>query len=214
MPPSLDKMQRLLRMTTERRFGQRPNEGQRGALEMLRDWAPATFEVNRPENIVSPLLRNYERLAITTPSRFLDLAAPLSMTERSRNQISVLEQMLRERQSLPDAYGMEYHVNEHPKFRGFGDMPFLQVMDQDELPFARIRGHEGRHRMYAIGNIYGENTPVGVRLTGYEPEELRAASDLPWVMNETQSKIKGLYEDPGIFLKPTPRPLYSVGGSV
>jgi len=212
-----DALQRMMRMMSQQNYGRAPTEAQRGSLEFLRDNAPATFEILRPENLTSRLLRNSpdsnERMAIITPQQFKDLSFTRPRSPENDAQVDLLEKMLRERVSLPDAWKNTYYVENQPKFRGFGDTPMLQLMDQDELPFARIRGHEGRHRMEAAGRVYGENTPMAIRALGHDADELDNVLNMPWVMGEKHSKMPGLYEDPGLFLRRNLRP-FAGGGAI
>jgi hypothetical protein len=196
--------------------------------------APATFDVLRHDQLANRLGHaafepQDEQMLLSTPNQFKNLAYPREGSADSDRQVDALANMLRTRQSLPDAYGNDFYVKNNPQFEGLGDIPFLQYGDMENLPFGRITGHEGRHRMEAVGDVYGDNTPIAIRGYGYDPEDLKQATNSPFVLPESATRGLRLryqndaYSNPenqdflGLFLEKNLRPLdngYAGGGMI
>lgn len=81
---------------------------------------------------------------LMTPPIFLRLAAPLSH---------------------PDDASIR-HITQHLKNGGAIGAPFLEVdfMPNDLERVPRVMGHEGRHRMIAVQELYGRSVEVEVHL--------------------------------------------------
>lgn len=140
--------------------------------ERVAERAPLSFDAYRPDALARAIDEaasagpgGYTRLAMGRPSSFLDLASPMSYHEGDLDDISALAQMLRTRRSptYSERHPWDYYPQRYGKrFEGFGDVPFLSVGYDNARP-DRVRGHEGRHRMAAIQEVYGDQ-PLAVRV--------------------------------------------------
>jgi hypothetical protein len=223
-PVSFDRIIKGLRKMAPRAGYERTLPRAEGILETVRDYAPATFDVNRPDRLAELAMKASHpdervRVALTTPRQFRNLAAELPQSAARDAEVDTLAEMLRTRESLPGGSKQgNYHFDKFPKFRGFGDVPTLNFMDTDDLAFSRIRGHEGRHRMRAVEQAYGDHTPLAIKAQGYEGEELDKALQNPFALSESASKIHSWYSDPDmlrLMLENNVRPVeFGVGGSV
>lgn len=172
MPGPLDLLRRTTKLLARNRYGYDdlpPRAAQ--VFDRLAAEAPVTAEVFHPGPLSRALLTaatgrkgRDDVLLRTTPQDFISLAAPLEQSEYSRGQIEALRNMLAARESRVDYHGDDYYAEQLPKFRGFGDVPFL--IGDTSLEYPRVIGHEGRHRMSAIGELYGWDTPLTVRGLG------------------------------------------------
>lgn len=172
MPGPLDLLRRVTKLTARSRFGYDELPPRTAQLfDRLAAEAPVTAEVFHPGPLSHALLRSAvggrrtdNALLRTTPDDFLSLAAPLEQSRSSKAQVDALRNMLAARESRLDAYDDSYYMEALPKFRGFGDVPFL--VGDSSLSYPRVIGHEGRHRMNAIGELYGWDTPLAIRGLG------------------------------------------------
>lgn len=186
--------------------------------------APATFEVFRPEHVLETAMDaaspgSRSRMVALTPERFLRLAAERPRYEDNEGQIASLRNMLETRTSTPDYYDMRrpdreaYYAEKYPEFEGFGSPTWLELRRKGGTNF--INGHEGRHRMEAIGQAYGYDTPLVVRMDlgqSGRPEALRAQSEEPWLVPERYKKyLNDRGEVDSVYLDLAPRP-YAQGG--
>lgn len=121
--------------------------------------AAAELLVRHPEGFVKPL----------TPSEFRGLASPLPR-DQVEPYIEHYKDLLTQREWVEPPPGLfqERHLQrmrEQP-FQGFDDVPRLwyqPAFPDDPNLSGRITGHEGRHRAYAIEDLYGPDIemPVG-----------------------------------------------------
>ena len=167
-----------------------------GLVEAMRDYTPASFDAWRPDDIARTAAaagadNPRTRLISTTPSNFHSLTSQPPSTQ----QVGALTDMLRARQSTPDAYGQQFYADAMPDFQGFGDIPFLQYKNYTDDPgFAAIAGHEGRHRMGALSNVYGPDTPLTIQAHAYGDSDLNSAVQQPFVLPQS---LNGLYDSDG-----------------
>jgi hypothetical protein len=139
-----------------------------GILENIRDFTPATLDILHPDKLADAIGRaaregNGSRMISTTPNQFLSLARPLdTYNGRVQEQIGALSKMLTDRVSMPDAYGKGFYAEDYPDFQGFASIPYLNMIQSGAEDWSRVIGHEGRHRMNAISDVYGPNTPISI----------------------------------------------------
>lgn len=197
MPGPLDLLRRVTKLTARSRFGYDELPPRAAQLfDRLVAEAPVTAEVFHPGPLSRALLsaaedgkRNQQLLGIT-PNEFLRLAAPLERSANSVAQVDALKGMLEHRASVPDRWGDTYYTDAYPKFRGFGDVPFL--VSTAAQPYPRIIGHEGRHRMNAIGELYGWDTPLAIRGERYGGATRHPDRILPENINPSTYSDNGL----------------------
>lgn len=167
MPSPLDLLRRVTQNVGRSRYGWDKLPPRAAQLfDRVASDAPMSAQVFHPGPLSRVLLEASlddpkRQLLGITPNEFLRLAAPLEQSTGSAAQVDALKGMLGRRASLPDHWGDTYYTDAYPKFRGFGDVPFL--ISTAAQPYPRIIGHEGRHRMNAIGELYGWDTPLAIR---------------------------------------------------
>lgn len=157
--------------------------------ERLFHAAPVTYEAFDPLAIRNALKTN-EALRVMKPSEFLASARPMPDTLEDWDKLQYLRKQLAG-SNLP-AYPFEPPLYDRRTFRGFDELPFLQITKESDfggkyLPSLdytarpdiwKVTGHEGRHRMSAIRDTFG-NEPVGVEFSApYSSENLGGIDDL------------------------------------
>lgn len=217
--PTLGALMRIAEALSKDAGYARMPERARGVLENMYRHTPATFDVVRPEVALAPVVRGQSMVA-TTPSQFLRLAPP--MDRYADDRVNRFARMLRTPgEKVPNYDPDEYYDKMYPKFGGFGDMPYLMYnahSTQQDRPFALMTGHEGRHRMEAIKDVYGD-VPLTVRASTWgNTEQLPSELSKPWILPETPGMrlSKETIDDPDfirLFLEHNPRP-WRRGGTV
>lgn len=189
----LSGLMQLLHAAAKRRGYAATNDDQVAALEKLYARAPVTFEALRPERVVDEIAystnnpRSNTKLILTTPESFMKAALPRDRYQSNEDQIAQLSRMLRNRESLPEADGGDFYYREFPEFTGFGDIPRLFFANKTEgKPLSRIWGHEGRHRMEAIRDVYGD-VPIGIEAYTGDYKNLDEMLKAPFTRNEADT---------------------------
>lgn len=208
MPGPLDLFRRVTQSVGRSRYGwdKLPPRAEQ-LFDRVASDAPMSAQVFRPGPLSRVLLEASlddpkQQLLGITPNEFLRLAAPLERSANSVAQVDALKGMLEHRASVPDRWGDTYYTDVYPKFRGFGDVPFL--VSTAAQPYPRIIGHEGRHRMNAIGELYGWDTPLAIRGERYGGATRHPDRILPENINPSTYSDNGLEHLLEQLSRPTP----------
>lgn len=160
-------------------------------LEKVASQTPNALEALDPGSLAHSL-RYAREIRQMKPSEFLRAASPMGDTLADRDTVGALRQLLT--QGYEGAYSgiLDLPVDPYRRsFRGLLDVPYLGVVPEERIGSAyrgltldyparegvpKVVGHEGRHRMAAIRDVFGD-TPIPVEIRS--PWQSRYVENLP-----------------------------------
>lgn len=134
------------------------------SIALIKDM-PHMAEVYRPQAVARALIGT-EQLRGVTPAEFLQLAYPLDYTDDVLDTVEHYKDLVRTGTWQEPRAGLfkDWYLAErrNTPYEGFSDVPFLTMREE---PFSwKTVGHEGRHRMNVLGDLYGMQEPTLTRI--------------------------------------------------
>lgn len=191
-----------------------PDSGAPERIERILTELPHTAEVFSPSSIADAALgASPNQIIGLKPSEFRQLAAQIPI-EEMRPFLDHYKQLLQTREFTPqpELFNDWYNKtrSEQP-FEGFDSIPFLQYRaswpDNPKLS-GRIKGHEGRHRMQSINELFGDDLPWPVQIMG---EKEHAFPRSPFIVYPQVEDDMLPYARP---MDLTRRPRFARGGAI
>ena len=155
-----------------------PDSGHPERIERILAELPHTADVFSPTAVAEAAMgASPNQIMGLKPSEFKQLAAPLD-ADMVRPYIDHYKRLVQSREFQPNSDLFTEYANKRwseKPFEGFSDVPFLQYANRwPDRPglSGRIMGHEGRHRMLTIGELFGDDLRWPVQVMGEKTDAL------------------------------------------
>lgn len=143
-----------------------PDASSLARISRLYDAQPLIEKAYTPEAVAQSISRSSpKQIALLHPDEFKELSFPIP-EEQALPYVKHYANLLRNQswKEPPSGLFMEHYLNtirEQP-FEGFSDLPYLRYkQDPTSALRGQIMGHEGRHRMRSLGEVFpNERFPV------------------------------------------------------